>query len=88
MGKTYEYTNEYLVDVGDWGKSEVSAKSHSQARYLAWVKFVDAYGNWGYDYGMNRIEYTLPWFSQHSTVRMTIKSVLNRPKSSKPPQMI
>lgn len=81
MGKTYPYENEYLVDVGYWGKSEVSAKSHSQARYLAWVKFVDAYGRWGYDHLMNRIDFTLLWFSQNSTVRMTLKSVLNWPKS-------
>lgn len=80
MGKTYQHNNEYLVDVYDWGKAEVFAKSHSQARYLAWVKFVDAYGRYGYDHEMNRIEFTLPWFSQHSTVRMTVKNVLNRPK--------
>lgn len=88
MGKTYQYENEYLVDAGEWGKAEVSARSHSQARYLAWVKFVAAYGNWGYDHLMNRTEFTLLWFSQHSTVRMTIKSVLNRPESSHPPPMI
>lgn len=77
MGKTYEYPNEYLVDAGDWGKADVSAKTHSQARYLAWVNFVDAYGRYGYDHLMNRIEFTLPWFAKHSTVRMTVKSVLN-----------
>ena len=78
MGKKYEHTNEYEVDVGDWGKIEVFAHSHSEARYLAYIEFINAYGSWHYDSNYKHEKSTLLWFAKISRVRMTLKSVLNQ----------
>lgn len=84
MGKVYQYTNEYTVDCGLWGQVEVSAHSHSEAKYLAFIKFRDAYGSWvwaDYNEGLSRqkCQVTLLWFASIvKSVKMTLKSVLNR----------
>lgn len=85
MGKVYQYPNEYAVDCGEWGNIEVSAHSHSEAKYLAYVAFRNAYGAWVYeDWGKafpncKKCTVTLLWFCSKvvRSVRMTIKSVLN-----------
>lgn len=83
MGKVYKHTNEYLVDCGLWGQTEVSAHSHSEAKYLAYVKFLDAYGSWvwsDYNDGIygKKVKVTLLWFASIvKSVKMTTKSVLN-----------
>lgn len=83
MSKVYKYTNEYTVDCGLWGQAEVSAHSHSEARYLAFIEFRNAYGSWvwaDYNEGLTRrkCHVTLLWFSSIvKSIKMTLKSVLN-----------
>ena len=84
MGKVYKFPNEYLVDCGYWGKIEVSAHSHAEAKYLAYVIFRDYFGAWVWeDYNecitsRRKCKVTLLWFASIvKSVKMTIKSVLN-----------
>lgn len=83
MGKVYKFNNEYLVDCGEWGKIEVEAHSHAEAKYLAYIIFRDAYGSWvweDYNEGLTRrkCKVTLLWFASIvKSIKMTIKSVLN-----------
>lgn len=83
MGKVYKYPNEYTVDCGPWGLAEVEAHSHSEAKYLAFIIFRDAYGSWVWEdcnQGLTRkkCQVTLLWFASIvKSVKMTLKSVLN-----------
>ncbi len=83
MGKVYKYKNEYTVDCGPWGKVEVEAHSHGEAKYLAFVIFRDAYGAWVWadcneGLTLQKCQVTLLWFASIvKSVKMTIKSVLN-----------